>query len=117
MRNRRAVLVVFGLTILLALPAVAGPAPSKTAPEQSLEAREADLETVTAVLEIDGVVNALEAQGFSKSEVEERIAALSNEDLGALAQNIEQLEAAGLTNDQWLWMGLGALVVLLIVLL
>jgi hypothetical protein len=103
--------------MLVAVPAFAGPVPSKTAANQSLEARQADLATVKDVLEIDGVAKALAAQGFTSAEVENRIAALSDEDLSSLAQNLEQVQAAGLTNEQWLWMGLGALVVLLIIVL
>jgi sporulation-control protein spo0M len=105
------------MVMLVAAPVFAGPVPSKTAANQSLEARQADLATVKEVLEIDGVAKALEAQGFTRAEVENRIAALSNEDLTSLAQNLEQVQAAGLTNEQWLWMGLGALVVLLIIVL
>jgi hypothetical protein len=105
------------LAILMAMPASAGPVPSKTAPEQSVEARQADLTAVQNVLEIDAVEKALEAQGFTRAEVETRIAALSDEDLSTLAQNIDQVQAAGITNDQWLWIGLGALIVLLIIVL
>ena len=118
MRNTKPLVFILAVVVLLiALPSFAGPVPSKTAPEQSLEARQADLATVQQVLEIDGVAKALEAQGFTTAEVENRIAALSSEDLSSLAQNIEQVQAAGITNDQWLWVGLGALIVLLIIVL
>lgn len=118
MKHMKAISFAIGvLVMLVAVPAFAGPVPSKTAPNQSLEARQADLATVTGVLEIDGVAKALEAQGFTRAEVETRVAALSDEDLNSLAQNLEQVQAAGLTNEQWLWMGLGALIVLLIIVL
>lgn len=118
MKNTKAIAFVLGILVMLvAVPAFAGVAPSKTAPEQSLEARQAALATVTDVLEIDAVSKALAAQGFTRSEVETRIAALSDEDLSTLAQNIDQVQAAGLTDQQWLWMGLGALIVLLIIVL
>lgn len=118
MRHTKAITFVIAMAVMfLAVPAVAGPIPSKTAANQSLEARQADLATVKEVLEIDGVAQALQAQGFSEAEVQSRIAALSDEDLSSLAQNLEQVQAAGLTNEQWLWMGLGALVVLLIIVL
>lgn len=118
MKQTKGIALVIGvLVMLVAVPAFAGPVPSKTAANQSLEARQADLATVKDVLEIDGVAKALAAQGFTRAEVENRIAALSNEDLSSLAQNLEQVQAAGLTNEQWLWMGLGALIVLLIIVL
>jgi hypothetical protein len=117
-RNRKPLIFLVSVfALLIALPAVAGPAPSKTAADQSLEARQADLATVREVLEIDGVAKALEAQGFTRDEVETRIAALSSEDLSTLADNIDQVQAAGITNEQWLWVGLGALIVLLILVL
>ena len=118
MRNTKPLVLILSVVVLLtAVPAFAGPVPSKTAPDQSLEARQADLVTVRQVLEIDGVAKALEAQGFTRAEVDNRIAALSSEDLSSLANNIEQVQAAGVTNDQWLWIGLGALIVLLILVL
>jgi hypothetical protein len=103
------------LVLLMAVPAFAGPVPSKTAADQSLQARQADLATVSQILEIDGVAKALAAQGFSRADVESRLAALSSEDLSTLADNLEQVQAAGITNDQWLWLGLGALVVLILI--
>ncbi|HEY0593639.1 MAG TPA: PA2779 family protein [Thermoanaerobaculia bacterium] len=118
MKHLKAIAFAIGILVMfVAVPAFAGPVPSKTAPNQSLEARQADLSTVKDVLEIDGVAKALEAQGFTRAEVETRVAALSDEDLSSLAQNLEQVQAAGLTNEQWLWMGLGALIVLLIIVL
>ncbi len=118
MKQTKGIAFVIGLMVMLvAAPVFAGPVPSKTAANQSLEARQTDLATVKEVLEIDGVAKALQAQGFTSTEVESRIAALSDEDLSSLAQNLDQVQAAGLTNDQWLWMGLGALIVLLIIVL
>lgn len=116
MRKTTPVAFILGMLVLLvAMPAFAGPVPSKTAADQSLQARQADLATVRGVLEIDAVTKALEAQGFTRSEVETRIAALSDEDLSSLAQNVEQVQAAGITNEQWLWLGLGALIVLILI--
>ncbi len=118
MKNTRTIAFILTVVVMLvAAPAFAGVAPSKTAPNQSLEARQAALESVKDVLEIDGVAKALEAQGFTRADVETRIAALSDEDLSTLAQNLDQVQAAGLTDQQWLFMGLGALIVLLIIVL
>lgn len=116
--KRNALITVMALALLLAAaPAFAGPVPSKTADDQTLAARDADLSKVTSVLEISGVVAALEAQGFTAEQAESRIAALSNEDLHSLADNIDQIQAAGLTQDEWMWVGVGALAVLLLILL
>lgn len=116
MRNTKPFAIILGMLVLLmAVPAFAGPVPSKTAADQSLQARQADLATVSQILEIDGVAKALAAQGFSRADVESRLAALSSEDLSTLADNLEQVQAAGITNDQWLWLGLGALVVLILI--
>jgi len=116
--KRNVWITVISLALLLAaVPAFAGPVPSKTADDQTLAARDADLTKVSSVLEISGVVAALEAQGFTAEQVESRIAALSNDDLHSLANNVDQIQAAGLTQDEWMWIGVGALVVLLLVLL
>jgi hypothetical protein len=114
-RNTKPSAFILGILVLLmAVPTFAGPVPSKTAVDQSVQAREADLATVTQVLEIDGVAKALAAQGFTRAEVETRLAELSSEDLSSLADNLEQVQAAGITSDQWLWIGLGALIVLIL---
>ncbi|HVR42793.1 MAG TPA: PA2779 family protein [Thermoanaerobaculia bacterium] len=110
--------LISGLTLLLtALPALAGPAPSKTAADQTVTARQADLTTVRSALEIERVAGALEAQGFTAEQIDSRVAALSDDDLRALARNVEQIQAAGLSQEQWMWVGVGALAVLLLILL
>ncbi|HUP64992.1 MAG TPA: PA2779 family protein [Thermoanaerobaculia bacterium] len=114
MRNRKGLLIV-GLALLLtSIPVLAGPVPSKTAVDQTVTAREADLATVRGIIEIEAVAGALEAQGFDKAAVETRLAQLSDEDLNSLAQNIDQIQAAGLTTEQWTYVGLGVLIVLLL---
>ncbi|MFN2443358.1 MAG: PA2779 family protein [Thermoanaerobaculia bacterium] len=118
MKRNGLMMAVMAMALLLAAaPAFAGPVPSKTADGQTLAARDMDLAKVSSVLEISGVAAALEAQGFTAEEVESRLAALSNEDLRNLADNIDQIQAAGLTQDQWMWIGAGALAVLLLVLI
>lgn len=119
MRTRKAPLfLVLGLIALVgAMPALAGPVPSKTAADQTVADRAADLATVRGALETEGVAAALEAQGFTRDEAQARIAQLSDEDLRALAGNVEQIQAAGITQDQWLWIGVGALAILLLLIL
>lgn len=103
------------LVLLIAIPAVAGPIPSKTAVSQSLESRAADLALVRDVTASEQVAGALAAHGFTPQEVDQRLTQLSNEDLRQLAQNLEQVQAAGLTRQEWLWIGIGALAVLIII--
>ncbi len=53
------------------------------------------------------VARALAAQGLSASEVEQRLARLSGEDLRRLAANLEQVQAAG-SVPQYVWILLAA---------
>lgn len=115
-RSHKPLLVVFTLLLLLtAIPGFAAPMPSKTAAGQSLESRAADLALVNSIAGSDQVASALAAQGFTTDEVASRLAALSNEDLRSLAQNLEQVQAAGITRQQWYWIGIGALAALILV--
>ena len=109
--------VVF-LVVLLAVaavPAFAGPVPSKTAANQSLESRDADLSVVRDVASNEAVAKILAANGFSKDEVDQRLAQMSSQDLAQLANNLEQLQPAGLTRQEWIWIGIGALAALILV--
>lgn len=109
----------FSLVVLLmaalAVPAFAGPVPSKTAPNQSLEARDADLATVRSVAANEQVASILAANGFSQDEVQQRLAQMSSQDLNQLANNLDQLQAAGLTRQEWIWIGIGALAALILI--
>ena len=98
-----------------AIPALAGPVPSKTAENQSLETREADLTIVRSVAANEQVAAVLAANGFSAEEVDQRLARMSSQDLHQLAQNLEQLQPAGLTRQEWIWIGIGALAALILV--
>ena len=110
--------VLFVLVLLVALtaiPAFAGPVPSKTAANQSLASRDADLAAVRNVVANDQIAQALAARGFSQDQVDARIAQLSPQDLHQLATNLNQLQAAGLTKQEWTWIAIGAIAVLVIV--
>jgi len=98
-------LVVALLIVFAAIPALAGPVPSKTAADQSLDSRDADLT----------VIRDIAANGFSTDEVNQRLAQMSPQDLHQLAQNLEQLQPAGLTRQEWIWIGIGALAALILV--
>ena len=100
---------------LVAVPSFAGPLPSKTAANQSLDSRAADLALVRDVVANEQVAKVLTARGFTQEQVNQRLAQLSSQDLHQLAQNLDQLQAAGLTRQEWIWIGIGALAVLIIV--
>ena len=113
---KRSVLVVLMLLVALsAVPAFAAPVPSKTAANQSLESRDADLALVRDVMANEQVAQALAAKGFTTEQVNQRLASLNQQDLHQLAQNLDQLQAAGLTRSEWLWIAIGAIAALIIV--
>ena len=113
---KRSVLIALALMIaFVAIPSFAGPVPSKTAANQSLDSRAADLALVRDVAANEQVAQVLAARGFTQEQVNQRLAQLSPQDLHQLAQNLDQLQAAGLTQQQWIWIGIGALAVLILV--
>ncbi|HEX2252642.1 MAG TPA: PA2779 family protein [Thermoanaerobaculia bacterium] len=86
-----------------ALPADALPTPSKTAEDQSLEARQADLATLSGFLEQREVQDALAQQGLTADEVNQRLAELSPQELSSLAGQVDQVQAAGVYIPTWAW--------------
>src|SRR5438105_936979 len=108
------VFIVF-LALAFAVPSFAAPMPSKTAANQSLDSRAADLAMVRDVAANEEVAKVLAARGFTQDQVNQRLAQLSPQDLHQLAQNLDQLQAAGLTRQEWIWVGLGALAALILV--
>ena len=107
--------VVVLLVAFVAMPALAGPVPSKTAANQSLESREADLTIVRNVAANEQVAAVLMANGFTQEQVNQRLEQMSSQDLHQLSQNLEQLQPAGLTRQEWIWIGIGALAALILV--
>lgn len=115
-RLSKSVFFVFALLVVFtAIPALAGPVPSKTADHQSIESREADLTTIRNVAANEQVAAVLSANGFTQQEVEQKLAQMSSQDLQQLSQNLEQLQPAGLTRQEWIWIGIGALAALILV--
>jgi hypothetical protein len=113
---KRSVLIALALMVaIVAIPSFAGPVPSKTAANQSLDSRAADLALVRDVAANEQVAQVLAAHGFTQEQVNQRLAQLSPQDLHQLAQNLDQLQAAGITQQQWIWIGIGALAVLILV--
>ena len=115
-KSSKSVLFVLALLVVFAaIPAFAGPVPSKTAANQSLESRQADLTFVSEVAANEQVAQVLAANGFTQEEVNQRLAQMSPQDLAQLANNLDQLQAAGLTRQEWIWIGIGALAALILV--
>jgi len=108
-------LLIVVLALLVAVPSFAAPMPSKTAANQSLDSRAADLALVRDIATNQEVAKVLAARGFTQDEVNSRLAQLSPQDLHQLAQNLDSLQAAGLTRQEWIWVGLGALAALILV--
>lgn len=113
--SRPVFFLVVVLMTLAAIPALAGPVPSKTAENQSLDSREADLTIVRDIAANEQVAAVLAANGFTAEEVNQRLAQMSSQDLHQLSQNLEQLQPAGLTRQEWIWIGIGALAALILV--
>ena len=112
-------LILAGLALLFAAAALAPavqalPAPSKTAPDQTLAERESDLATLASVLDQEEVAAALAAQGFTREEANLRLAQLAPEELAALASQVEQLQAAGQW-PWWIWLIVAGVIVIAIV--
>ena len=61
------------------------------------------------------VATVLAEHGFTQSQVNDRLAQLSPQDVHQLAQNLNQLQTAGLTKQEWIWVGIGALAALILV--
>jgi len=112
---KKSLFVIFILVAIAAVPAFAGPMPSKTAANQSLDSRAADLALIRDVAANQQVATVLAEHGFNQAQVDQRLAQLSPQDVHQLAQNLDQLQAAGLTQQEWIWVGLGALAALVLV--
>lgn len=114
---RRLVIALGFLALVAAFapPAQALPAPSKTDPGQALSDREADLAALGALLDNEEVADALAAQGFSREQVNERLAQLDADELSALASQTEQLQAAGQGGvPNYIWILIAVLIVVVI---
>jgi hypothetical protein len=113
----RPVALVALIAVLLAGVVAPGaqalPTPSKTAPDQTLAERAADLAALDAVLDQEQVQEVLAAQGLTRDEVNLKLAQLSPEELGSLASQAEQLQAAG--QPMYVWVLLAVLIVVAIV--
>ncbi len=108
-------MILLLVAAFVAVPSFAGPMPSKATPNQSLASRNADLAAVRSVAANEQVAEVLEAHGFTQAQVNQRLAQLSPQDLHQLAQNLNQIQAAGLTQQEWIWIGIGAAAALILI--
>jgi len=83
----------------------------------SLATRDADLAMVRDVAANEQVARVLASHGFTQQQVDQRIAQLSQQDLHQLAQNLNQLQAAGLTRQEWYYIAIGAAAVIILLIL
>lgn len=107
------VLLAVAVALGAALPASALPAPSRTADDQSLADREAELAKLQDVVADDGVAAILEAHGFSQDEVNQRLAQLAPDELFQLTGQIDQLQAAGQA-PYYIWVLIAVLIIVVI---
>jgi sensor c-di-GMP phosphodiesterase-like protein len=113
--KRSALVILLLMVAFVAVPSFAAPMPSKTAANQSLATRDADLALVRDIAANAQVAQVLATHGLSQEQVNQRLSQLSNQDLHQLAQNLSQLQAAGMTHQEWIWIGIGALAALILV--
>ena len=114
-RSHRLVLpLALALGLGASLPASAERIASK--PDAPAASRAADLDRVSDAVGRDEVRQALAALGLQPSEVDARLAQLSDEDLRRLAGNLDQVQAAGAV-PQYIWILLGIFLALTIILM
>jgi hypothetical protein len=111
---KRSIVLLIVLTVV-AIPAFAAPTPSKTVANQSLDLRASDLALVRDVVANQQVAQALASHGCTQEQINQKVAQLSSQDLHQLAQNLNQLQAGGLTQQEWIWIGIGALAALILI--
>jgi hypothetical protein len=83
------------VTLLQPGVSLAGTIPSKDTESPVSSSRQADLAQVRDAVARSEVGKALSARGLLPSDVERRLAQLSDEDLRSLASNLNQIQAAG----------------------
>jgi ParB-like chromosome segregation protein Spo0J len=98
--RRLLTVLLIAIVLLPAMPASAERIASRG--EDADAARPASLAHVREALSRAEVARALEAQGLSVGEVEQRLTQLSAEDLQRLAANLDQIQAAGRVPD-YVW--------------
>jgi hypothetical protein len=113
--TRTVLLAVLGSILLsVTAPTLAAPIPSKPAPVPAPASRETDLASVQSFLAREDVARALAGTGLTAPQIDQRLAALSSEDLRSLAANLDQVQAAGTEVPRYIWILLAAFLGVLI---
>jgi hypothetical protein len=112
MRTKRLAFLCAALLLAAALPAAAERAPSRA--DDAAVSRARDLASVRGLAGREDVARALAARGLSTTEVDARLARLSDEDLTRLAANLDQIQAAG-NVPNYIWILLGILIAVTII--
>ena len=100
------IFAIFIIGIVQAVPAEAAFVPSSSSDFSKID-RQADMARVTQALEMKAVSSRLSQLGYTKAEIQTKLANLSDQQLHSLAQKIDKLKPAG---D-----GLGVVIALLII--
>lgn len=101
------IFAIFVIGIVQAVPAEAAFVPSSSSDLSRID-RQADMARVTQALEMKAVSSRLSQLGYTKSEIQTKLANLSDQQLHQLAQKIDKIRPAG--DD-----ALGVLIALLII--
>jgi len=102
-RRLRRLSTVVSMAIALSSGAMASAERIASRDDSAAAAPAVELAQVRTALAHPEVAKALEAQGLSPTEVEQRLARLSAEDLQRLSANLEQVQAAGnVPNYVWI---------------
>lgn len=103
------------LTLSVVAPASALQSPSKTAPDQSIADREAELAKVQEAILQPEIAQILTQHGLSTEEAHQRLAQLSPEEIHSLSNQVVQIQAAGASVPKYIWILLAVLLGVLIV--
>ena len=107
-------LLVF-LTLLSSTNAMALQTPSKTAPNQSIDARQIELAKIQALVDEPVIARVLTEHGFSSEEAHQRLARLSADEIQTLSSQIDQVQVAGAAVPQYIWILLAVFLGVLII--
>ncbi|MDA8157130.1 MAG: PA2779 family protein [Actinomycetota bacterium] len=108
------IFAIFVIGIVQTVPAEAAFVPSTSSALSRID-RQADMATVTQALELKAVSSRLSQLGFSKQEIQTKLASLNDQQLHSLAQRIDKIRPAG--DGLGILIGILIIVILVIVIL
>ncbi len=110
-----ALTLIVAACMAVSAPLSALPTPSKTAVDQSLLQRQAELAKIEAVVARPEITAALAQHGFTDDVIQLRLAQLSPEEIHSLSGQLDQLQAAGSSVPTYIWILIGILLGVLII--